>query len=416
VSSAALAARTEGLGLGTGPLLRVSAAGGAAATAVVVASAVLELGTAHWGVVGIALPFLVANAVVARLSYPELFGRTLSAVLLLLVAVALGGVVAVSGVAGWAVAAHVGAAAVALAGSLFALAGVLRGSPTPLAARRDYLTLTKPRIMSLLLVTGAAGAFVGAQGVPPLGLLAVSLVGLALACGGASALNHLLDRDIDRLMGSRTRNRPVAAGRVTPAQALEFGLVLSALSFALLASAANLLTAMLALVGNLFYVVVYTRWLKRSTPQNIVIGGAAGAVPPLVGYAAVSGELGLPALWLFLIVFLWTPPHFWALALMLKKAYAAAGVPMLPVVRGDRETARQILLYSIGLVAFTVAVGLWLGPVYTAAAALLGGILVALAALLRADLSKARARVLFHYSLAYLALLFAAAAIDPLVT
>ena len=179
------------------------------------------------------------------------------------------------------------------------------------------------------------------------------MVGLALACGGASALNHVLDRDIDVLMGSRTRERPVASGRVTPAQALEFGLLLSALSFALLASAVNLLTAVLALVGNLFYVVVYTRWLKRSTPQNIVIGGAAGAVPPLVGYAAATGSLALPALWLFLIVFLWTPPHFWALALMIKNAYAAAGVPMLPVVKGDRETARQILLYSIALVAFT---------------------------------------------------------------
>ena len=140
---------------------------------------------------------------------------------------------------------------------------------------------------------------------------------------------------------------------MTPEQALEFGIVLSAISFALLASAVNVLTAVLALVGNLFYVLVYTRWLKRSTPQNIVIGGAAGAVPPLVGYAAATGSLALPALWLFLIVFLWTPPHFWALALMIKNAYAAAGVPMLPVVRGDRETARQIVLYSLAMVAFT---------------------------------------------------------------
>ncbi len=268
----------------------------------------------------------------------------------------------------------------------------------------------------MLLVTGAAGMFVGAQGVPPLDLFVVTMVGLALACGGASALNHVLDRDIDVLMGSRTKERPVASGRVTPAQALEFGLFLSALSFALLASAVNLLTAVLALVGNLFYVVVYTRWLKRTTPQNIVIGGAAGAVPPLVGYAAATGSLALPALWLFLIVFLWTPPHFWALALMIKNAYAAAGIPMLPVVRGDRETARQILIYSIALVAFTVAVGFWLGPVYTAAAVALGVVFVALAVLLRRDLSRARAQVLFHYSLAYLALLFVAAAVDPLLT
>ena len=242
------------------------------------------------------------------------------------------------------------------------------------------------------------------------------MVGLGLACGGASALNHVIDRDIDALMGSRTKQRarsPPAA--LSPAQALEFGLLLSALSFALLASAVNLLTAVLALVGNLFYVLVYTRWLKRTTPQNIVIGGAAGAVPPLVGYAAATGSLALPALWLFLIVFLWTPPHFWALALMIKGAYANAGIPMLPVVRGDRETARQIVLYSIALVAFTVVVGIWLGPLYTAAAVALGAIFVALAVLLRRDLTKARAQVLFHYSLAYLALLFVAAAIDPLV-
>jgi protoheme IX farnesyltransferase len=400
----------------TGPFLRLSALVGTAATALVVASAVLELGTAHWAVAGVALPLLTADAVVARLSYPRLFRPTLAALLLLVVAVGLGGVVAWTGGAAWSVVLHVGAAGVALGAALVALAGVLLGAPAPLAAPRDYLTLTKPRIMTLLLLTGAAGMFVGEQGVPPAGLFVVTMVGLGLACGGASALNHVLDRDIDRLMGSRTRNRPVASGRVTPAQALEFGLVASALSFALLASAVNILTAILALVGNLFYVLVYTRWLKRSTPQNIVIGGAAGAVPPVVGYAAATGSLGLPALWLFLIVFLWTPPHFWALALMIKKAYATAGIPMLPVVRGDRETARQILLYSLGLVAFTVAVGPWLGPVYTAAAAVLGGVLVALAALLRRDLSRARAQVLFHYSLAYLALLFAAAAVDPLIT
>ena len=229
-------------------------------------------------------------------------------------------------------------------------------------------------------------------------------------------LNHVLDRDLDAQMGERTKNRPVAAGRISAAQALEFGLVLSALSFALLASAVNVLTAVLALVGNAFYVLVYTSWLKRSTPQNIVIGGAAGAVPPLVGYAAATGSLALPALWLFLIVFLWTPPHFWALALMIKRAYAAAGVPMLPVVRGDRETARQIFLYSLVLVVFTLAVGPWLGPVYTAAAAVLGAAFLVLAVRLRRDLSRARAGALFHYSLAYLALLFTAAAIDPLLT
>ena len=223
----------------------------------------------------------------------------------------------------------------ALAAAAVSAAQCFRGAPVQAGPWRDYVTLTKPRIMSLLLVTGAAGVFVGAGGVPDWGIFIAAIVGLALACGGASALNHLLDADIDRLMGKRTEKRPVAAGRVPPARALEFGLALSAFSFVLLASTVNVLTAVLALVGNLFYVLVYTRWLKRSTPQNIVIGGAAGAVPPLVGYAAASGNLGLPALWLFLIVFLWTPPHFWALALLIKENYAKAGVPMLPVVRGD---------------------------------------------------------------------------------
>jgi len=399
-----------------GLLLQLSALGGAVATGLVVASAVLGLGTAHWGIAGIALPFLVADVALARLAYRALFVRALAALVLFALAIGLGGVVAWSGSEGWAVALHVGAAGVALGVALLVVVATFRGTPAPLGSPRDYLTLTKPRIMSLLLVTGAGGMFVGAQGTPPLDVFVLAMTGLALACGGASALNHVLDRDIDALMGSRTQARPVASGRVSPEQALEFGLLLSALSFALLASTVNLLTAVLALVGNLFYVVVYTRWLKRSTPQNIVIGGAAGAVPPLVGYAAATGSLALPALWLFLIVFLWTPPHFWALALMIKNAYAAAGIPMLPVVRGDRETARQIVLYSIGLVVFTVAVGIWLGPLYTVAAVGLGVIFVALALLLRRDLSRARAQVLFHYSLAYLALLFVAAAIDPLLT
>ena len=399
-----------------GALLRLSAGFGALATGLVVTSAVLELGAAHWGIAGVALPFLVADVVLARTAYPALLGRAVAALALFLLAIALGGLVAWSDSAGWAVALHVGAAGLALGAALLVLVSAWRGRLVPVGSARDYLTLTKPRIMSLLLVTGACGMFVGAQGVPPLWLFAVTMSGLALACGGASALNHVLDRDIDALMGSRTKARPVAAGRISPAQALEFGVFLSALSFALLASAVNVLTAVLALVGNLFYVLVYTRWLKRSTPQNIVIGGAAGAVPPLVGYAAATGSLALPALWLFLIVFLWTPPHFWALALMIKNAYAAAGMPMLPVVRGDIETARQILLYSIGLVAFTIAVGVWLGPLYTVVALVLGSIFVALAILLRRDLTRARAQVLFHYSLAYLALLFVAAAVDPLLT
>jgi protoheme IX farnesyltransferase len=398
-----------------GALFRASTAASSVVVGLGVISAVFELGTAHWGLALVALPLLVGNVVLARLAYPFLLRRTFAALVAFLVAIALGGVVAWSNDAAWAVAVHVGGAAVTLGLTLVVGAGAFRGRPVPLASARDYLTLTKPRIMTLLLLTGAAGMFVGAQGVPPLGLFAVTMLGLALACGGASALNHVLDRDIDVLMGSRTEERPVAAGRVTPEQAFEFGILLSAISFALLASAVNVLTAVLALVGNLFYVLVYTRWLKRSTPQNIVIGGAAGAVPPLVGYAAATGSLALPALWLFLIVFLWTPPHFWALALMIKNAYAAAGVPMLPVVRGERETARQIVLYSIAMVAFTIFVGIWLGPLYTAAAVALGAVFVALAVLLRRDLTRARAQVLFHYSLLYLALLFVAAALDPVL-
>ena len=412
VASASLRSETR---IEPGVLFRLSALASAVAVGLVVVSAVLELGTTHWGTALVALPLLVANVVLARLAYPALLWRTIGALVSFLVAIALGGVVAWSGDATWAAAVHVGAAAAALGVALVVVAGALRGEAAPLASARDYLTLTKPRIMTLLLLTGAAGMFVGAQGVPPLGLFGVTMVGLALACGGASALNHVLDRDIDALMGSRTEARPVATGRVSPEQALEFGILLSAISFALLASAVNVLTAVLALVGNLFYVLVYTRWLKRSTPQNIVIGGAAGAVPPLVGYAAATGSLALPALWLFLIVFLWTPPHFWALALMIKNAYAAAGVPMLPVVRGDRETARQIVLYSLALVTFTVVVGLWLGPLYTIAAVVLGAVFVALAVLLRRDLTRARAKLLFHYSLLYLALLFTAAALDPVL-
>ena len=415
MSSVASASRSEPAALTPGVLFRLSAAGSVVAVGLVVVSAALDLGATHWGLALIALPLLVANVVLARLAYSASRAWTVVALVAFLVAVALGGIVAWSEEETWAEALHVGAAAVALGVALGVAARALRGTPAPLASARDYVSLTKPRIMTLLLLTGAAGMFVGAQGVPPLGLFVVTMLGLALACGGASALNHVLDRDIDVLMGSRTEKRPVASGRVTPEQALEFGVLLSAISFALLASAVNVLTAVLALVGNLFYVLVYTRWLKRSTPQNIVIGGAAGAVPPLVGYAAATGSLALPALWLFLIVFLWTPPHFWALALMIKNAYAAAGVPMLPVVRGDRETARQIVLYSIAMVAFTVAVGAWLGVLYTAAALVLGSIFIALAVLLRRSLSRAHAKLLFHYSLLYLALLFTAAALDPVL-
>jgi protoheme IX farnesyltransferase len=400
--------------LAPGPILRGTIAVAAAATAVVVGSASEGAGHGHWAAALVALPLLVAALVTAKVAYPGLLAATATALGLMLAAVATGGLVAVSGER-WTVGLHVAAAAASLAASLVALVLSFRGETLPLGPWRDYVTLTKPRIMTLLLLTGGAGMFVGAEGWPGAWPLGATMVGLALACGGASALNHVMDADIDRLMGERTAARPVASGRVAAPRALEFGVVLMALSFALLATTVNVLTAALALSGGLFYVVVYTGYLKRSTDQNIVIGGAAGAVPPLVGFAAATGNLTLPALWLFLIVFLWTPPHFWALALMIKEHYAAANVPMLPGTKGVRETTRQILLYSLVLVAFTVAVGWWLGPLYTVAAVLLGGYFLLLAWQLRRDTSRRRAVVLFHYSLAYLALLFVAAAVDPLV-
>jgi heme o synthase len=385
-----------------GVWLQLAALAGVAATVLAVVSGTVGVG--HDAVSTLAVPPLAAVAVAAWWAHRQLLAPSLLALLF------FGAAAAVTTDA-----LHVAFASAALAAAAVSAAQCFRGETVAAGPWRDYVTLTKPRIMSLLLVTGAAGMFVGAGGVPELDLFVATMVGLALACGGASALNHVLDADIDRLMGKRTEKRPVAAGRVTPAHALEFGLTLSALSFVLLASTVNVLTASLALVGNLFYVVVYTRWLKRWTAQNIVIGGAAGAVPPLVGYAAASGNLGLPALWLFLIVFLWTPPHFWALALLLKENYAAAKVPMLPVVKGDAETTKQIVWYSLVLVAFTLAVGLSLGPLYSVAAAALGGVFLAMAWRLRRSPTRRNAGVLFHYSLLYLALLFVAAALDPVL-
>jgi heme o synthase len=285
------------------------------------------------------------------------------------------------------------------------------------ASWRDYLTLTKPRIMSLLVLTAVCAMIAAAGGSPAPVPLAALVLGGALACGGASALNHVLDRDIDRLMGPRTASRPVAAGRISPVRATLFGLVLSALAFALLTAFANLLAAALSLSGGAIYVVVYTFFLKRTTKHNIVIGGAAGAIPPMAGWAAANGRVGLGAGFLFLIVLLWTPPHFWALALLLSRHYAAAGVPMLPVVRGPKATARQVLVYAVVLLAVTLAPGLMgtFGAVYLAAAAVLGVALCSLAWRLWRDSTPANAGVLFHFSLLYLALLFAAVAIDATV-
>jgi heme o synthase len=360
-------------------------------------------GGLHRLLAALVVPPLFALVVAAVASHRRLLVRTFATLALFGAAAALTSPVA-----------HLVLGALALAASCALAAACFRGRSVPAGSVHDYLTLTKPRIMSLLLLTGACGMVVGAHGWPGTSRLAEAMTGLALACGGASALNHLLDRDIDRLMGERTTGRPVASGRLAPERALEFGLVLSAFSFTLLASTVNVLTAVLALAGNLFYVVVYTGYLKRRGPQNIVLGGAAGAVPPIVGYAAATGNLALPALWLFVIVFLWTPPHFWALALLLRDHYAAADVPMLPVVRGRQATVRRIVGYTVALVAFTVlpfALGAF-GIVYLATALALGGVFVVLVIRLGAGSDRRRAALAFHYSLLYLALLFVGAAVD----
>ena len=389
-----------------GAWLRLTALAAAGATLLAVVSGALALDTAHRLLSALALPPLCALATAAALRHRRLLPGALGAI-------ALFGAAALATHEG----VHLAAAALAFAATLAVAVQTFRGEPVAAGPWRDYVTLTKPRIMSLLLVTGLGGMFVGAHGVPPVGLLAAAMAGLALACGGASALNHVLDEDIDRLMGKRTELRPVAAGRVPAARALEFGLALSAFSFVLLASLVNVLAAVLALVGNLFYVLVYTRWLKRSTPQNIVIGGAAGAIPPLVGYAAATGDLTLAALFLFGLVFLWTPPHFWALALLIRRDYEAAGVPMLPVVRGERETTRQIVAYSLVLVGFSLLPVAWgqFGPAYLVVAALLGAWFLELARRLRREPTPRHAGALFHYSLLYLALLFAAMALEAAI-
>ena len=388
------------------PWLRLTSVFASGAVLLAVISGAASLGAAHRVLAALALPPLVAVVVAAWLAHRRLLVPGLAAL-------ATFGVAALVTARGL----HLAVSAVALAATLVLTAATYRGRNVARASWRDYVTLTKPRIMSLLLLTALGAMFVGARGAPQAWLVAVTMSGLALACGGASALNHVLDRDIDRLMGKRTRARPVAAERMPPTYALEFGLTLSAFSFVLLASLVNVLTAALALVGNLFYVLVYTRWLKRTTPQNIVIGGAAGAVPPLVGWAAVTGSLTLPALWLFLIVFFWTPPHFWALALLIRRDYEAAHIPMLPVVRGVRETTRQIVLYALVLVGVTVVPFVWgpLGVAYLVAALALGAAFVWLAVRLRRDATPRRAALLFHYSLLYLALLFVAMALDLVI-
>jgi heme o synthase len=280
----------------------------------------------------------------------------------------------------------------------------------------DYIALTKPRIISLLLVTTVAAMFVADPAGPALSIVLWTVLGGYLAAGGAGAINHYLERESDARM-ARTRSRPLASGRIAPLHGLAFGIALGTAAVVELAVAVNVLTAALALGGLLGYAFVYTLWLKPLTPQNIVIGGAAGAVPPLVGWAAATGRLDLGAVALFAVVFMWTPPHFWALALLIKDDYARTGVPMLPVVYGEAATRRQILAYAVALVATTLlpAAGGLFGAPYVIAALVLGAGFVGLAVRLNLRPSRRVALDLYLASLAYLALLFCAMAIDRVV-
>lgn len=318
----------------------------------------------------------------------------------------------------------VAVAAVGLAGGFGVLTALLwfrpslpeRPSAIPLCARAGaYWQLTKPRVVLLLLVTTAC-AMLAAKGLKvSLGLLLVTVLGGACAAGGANALNCVIDRDVDAVM-SRTRTRPLVTGRVGTPDALLVGILLGLASFAVLTTGANLLAATLSAIGYLSYVVGYSIWLKRTTDQNIVIGGAAGAIPPLVGWAAASGRVDVLALGMFLVIFLWTPPHFWALALARREDYARAGIPMLPVVRGEERTRREILRYAVALVACTLGLGaaVAMGPVYWLSALLLGGGLLAAAWRLWRDGTGRAAWSLFKLSNVYLALLFAGMVLDRL--
>jgi protoheme IX farnesyltransferase len=397
----------------------------------------------------------------ARRAHPDrpvLARLALIGMVLYLVQVVIGGAQVLTRLAGWTQTLHVAfgaavwAAFVGLAATSYYLArgaesegwgagagagaggsgGTGEGGDAPAARTRRqsiqaYVALTKPRIIELLLVTTVPAMVLATRDLPGIhfgdwaALTFWTLIGGSLAAGSANAINCYLDRDIDKLM-VRTRRRPLAEEVVDPNRAVIFGIALGIISFALMAYFVNLLSAFLTLLAIGFYVFIYTMVLKRTTPQNIVIGGAAGALPPVIGWAAVTGNVGLPALFLFLLVFYWTPPHFWALALRIRKDYEAAGVPMLPVVKGIPETTRQIALYTVLLVAISMAfaaVGR-MGLIYTAAAVVLGGIFLLQAWRLwqvgsSEERSTAGAIKLYKYSISYLTLLFTAVAVDALV-
>ena len=279
-----------------------------------------------------------------------------------------------------------------------------------------FVALTKPRIVELLLVTTVPSMILAEQGLPSLGLIAATVVGGAFAAGGANALNMFIDRDIDRVM-ERTRNRPLVTGEVGPSEALIFAIALNVVAFGWLWVFVNLLSAALAAAASLFYVFVYSMWLKRTSTHNIVIGGAAGAAPVMVGWSAVTGSLDWPPVVLFAVIFYWTPPHFWALAIRYRGDYQAAKIPMLPAVAGLRATARRIVVYAValwGLTLLLVPVA-DMGPVYTAAATALGAAFVALAAGVLRRPEPSRSMRLFGWSNAYVVLLFGSIAADVLI-
>ncbi len=291
-------------------------------------------------------------------------------------------------------------------------------APRPNLSRliAGYVEFTKPRIVMLVLVTGAPALLIAARGIPSLRIALGGLVGTALAAMSAACFNHYYDRDIDGLM-RRTASRPLPSGLIPPSHALMLGFALGIVALAVLAFCTNLLAALLGLVSIFYYAVVYTVWLKRRTPQNIVIGGAAGASAPVIAWAAVTGEVSLAAVLLSSIVFLWTPPHFWALSLYRSDDYARAGIPMLPVTHGEAETRRQIVMYSWILVPATLA--LWplglVGPVYLIPAVLLGAQFLRLVHRLRGSGSIPDAVGVFRYSIAYLLLLYLALTADAIV-
>lgn len=285
--------------------------------------------------------------------------------------------------------------------------------PSALAVLRDYYQLTKPTIVMLMLVTGLPAILMAGEGFPSPWLIIVALLGTAMAAGAASALNHWYDRDIDGLM-DRTNHRPIIAGTVGPNQALAFGLIMGTLSVLLLGFFANWLSAFLAFTAIFYYVVIYTVWLKRRTPQNIVIGGGAGSMAPLIGWAAITGDVGLPAWLMFLIVFMWTPPHFWALALYRRMDYAKAGVPMMPVVAGEDSTRLQIVVYTVLLVATTLALYATkaCGLIYLVGALVLGASFTVGAFKLYREKTDAAAKQLFMQSIFYLLILFVLLFVD----